>query len=98
MLVGEKPNTTIINTGSRLVSKGNSKYKIKMQDSSILGRINNDLNMVMKQVNFSLRNLCKAYGFAFICYENIDSIVHGEMVFLLQTRVRLYCPKKLQNI
>ena len=72
MLVGEKPNTTIINTGSRLVSKGNSKYKIKMQDSSILGRINNDLNMVMKQVNFSLRNLCKAYGFAFICYENID--------------------------
>ena len=43
-----------------------------MQDSSIIARINNDLNMVVKQVKFSLRNLCKAYGFAFICYENVD--------------------------
>ena len=40
--------------------------------SSVLARNNNDLNKVMKQVNFSLRSLCKAYGFAFICNKNVD--------------------------
>ena len=40
--------------------------------SSILSRSNNGLSKVIKQVNFSLRSLCKTYGFAFICNENID--------------------------
>ena len=40
--------------------------------SSILARINNDLNKFIKHVNFSLRRLCKACGFAFIFNENID--------------------------
>ena len=37
----------------------------------VLARSNNDLNQVITQVNFSLR-LCKDYGFAFICNENLD--------------------------
>ena len=40
--------------------------------SSILARSKNYLNNVIKQASFSLRRLCKAYGFAFICNENID--------------------------
>ena len=47
--------------------------------SSIFARSNdvikqdlNNLNKVIKQVNFSLTNLSKAYGFAFICNEYID--------------------------
>ena len=40
--------------------------------SSILARSKNYLNNVIKQASFSLRRLCKAYGFAFTCNENID--------------------------
>ena len=47
----------------------------------VLARSNNDLNQVITQVNFSLR-LCKDYGFAFICNENIDRNLYGEMVFI----------------
>ena len=42
--------------------------------SSILARSNNNLNKVIKQVNFSLKSLCKAYSFAFIYNKNIDRI------------------------
>ena len=50
----------------------NIKLKCKYYDvgqiaiSSILPRSNNDLNKVIKQVNFSLRSLCKAYGLRFM--------------------------------
>ena len=40
--------------------------------SSILAKSINDLNKVIKHVNFSLKILCKAYGFAYICNKNID--------------------------
>ena len=41
--------------------------------SSTITRSNNNLNKVIKQVNFYLRSLCKTYRFAFICNANIDS-------------------------
>ena len=86
MLVDEKPNTTITHLGSNDIIKSNYhtigivniglKYKYygvgQIALSSILARINNDLNKFIKHVNFSLRRLCKACGFAFIFNENID--------------------------
>ena len=86
MLVDEKPNTTITHLGTNDIIKSNYhtigieniglKYKYygvgQIALSSILARINNDLNKFIKHVNFSLRRLCKACGFAFIFNENID--------------------------
>ena len=58
----------IVNIGLKFKYYGFGQIAI----SSILARSNNDLNKIMKQVNVSYRSLCKAYGFALICNENID--------------------------
>ena len=56
----------IVNIGLKCKCYGLCQIAI----SSILARSNNDLKKVIKQVNFSSRILCKAYGFAFICNKN----------------------------
>ena len=61
--------------------------------SSILARSNNDLNKVTKQVNVSLRSLCKAYVLLSYVTKILIGIVYGDMVFISQMRVCLYCPK-----
>ena len=57
----------IVNIGLKSKYYGVGRITI----SSILAKSNNDLNKVKKQINFSLRSLCEAYGFAFICNRNI---------------------------
>ena len=58
----------IVNIGLKFKYYGVCQIAI----SSVPARSTNDLNKVIKQVNVSLRSLCKVYGFAFICNENID--------------------------
>ena len=58
----------IVNIGLKSKYYGVGRIAI----SSILAKSNNDLNKVIKQINFSWRSLCEAYGFAFICNGNID--------------------------
>ena len=59
----------IVNIGLKFKYYGVGQIAI----SSILARSNNNLNKVIKQVYVSLRSSCKAYRFAFICNENIDT-------------------------
>ena len=113
MLIGEKPNTTIIHVGSNDITKLNYhtinadelakgivniglKFKYygigQIAISSILAKSTNDLKKVIKQVNVSLRSLCKAYGNRLCRYHKVKK--HKiNMVFISQMKVRLYCPK-----
>ena len=75
-----KSNYHIINADELAKGIVNIRLKCKYYGvgqiaiSSILARSNNNLNKVIKQVNFSLKSSCKTYGFAFICDENIDRL------------------------
>ena len=79
----------IVNIGLKFKYYGVGQIAI----SSILARSNNDLNKVTKQVNVSLRSLCKAYVLLSYVTKILIGIVYGDMVFISQMRVCLYCPK-----
>lgn len=74
--------------------------------SSIFARSNdvikqdlNNLNKVIKQVNFSLTNLSKAYGFAFICNKNIDkNCLWRGGINLTSKRTSLFCKSFLEHL